>query len=114
MKRKKLARFLIAHNSFANPEEVFIIHTRQPAFIAQVHIFETIEAVRKQLLLHSAASVVQVRHLPVLLELEIAWEDPEGVETKTKILKQMADWYYFAFIATPGSADTELLSEPAN
>lgn len=109
MKNKKLARFLITHNEYARSGEMYIVHTRKPAFIAQIHQFINNQAGRDFLEESQPAFAIHLKRIPVVIEVVQFFDEPN--ETVDAVLEQMGKWFIYT---KPGPADTLPASESAD
>lgn len=75
--RMKLPRFMLTQNQVAKTSDLFVLHARKPAFIARVNQLED--------------------KGKFTLELIEVYQDAENEEIE-KILKQMSNWYFHAFV----------------
>ena len=89
--KKNVPKFLIARNEAASPDSTYIVHTQEPAFIAELKKFSDISE-RDSFISENEGIELILVNAVMVIEIKRYLESPDREKNKSYLNKKIVHW----------------------
>lgn len=89
--KKNVPKFLIAKNEAASPDATYIVHTQEPAFIAEIKKFSDINE-RDSFISENEGIEIIVVNAVTIIEIKRYLESPDHEKNRSYLDKKIVHW----------------------
>lgn len=89
--KKNVPKFLIAKNEAASPGAAYIVHTQEPAFVAEIKKFSNIDERDKYMSENEDKEFLIINRV-LIIEHKKYLESPDESKRRTYLEKRMKHW----------------------